>query len=144
MSTPGVYDNHLERMMGPRESGTVGGALDQVAADIRVKLIDDTDYTANFATDQDLDNVPDIAEVATLAASLNNKDVTAGNFDADDDTFTSVSGDGVDSTLIYEHNATPGIAHLIVLLDNGGATTPNGNDINIVWAVGPPSIYELQ
>ncbi len=140
MSTPGVYDNHLERMMG--QSVAVGGALDQVTADIRADLMDDTDYTANFATD--IDKADAAAGVADGPATLGSQTVTNGNFDAADEVFTSVSGDGIDSTLLREHDAIDANSELIVLLDNGGATTPNGNDINLVWAAGPPSIYELQ
>ncbi len=142
MSTPGVYDNHLERMMG--QSVATGGALDQVTADIRADLYDDTDYTANFATDLDEADAGATGQVATGPATLGSQTVTNGNFDAADEVFTAVSGDGIDSTLLREENASPAISHLIVLLDNGGATTPNGNDINLVWAAGPPSIYELQ
>lgn len=141
MSTPGMYDNAKERFIG--QSGAVGGAIDLLTADIRAKLIDDADYTANFATDVDLDNVPDMSEVATLAAGLGTKSVTDGVFDAADDTFTSVSGDPVESTLVYEHDAIPGNAELIVLLDNGGSTTPNGNDINVVWDSGANRIFAL-
>lgn len=142
VSTPGVFDNHLERMMG--QSAAIGGALDQVTADVRAALIDDTDWTANFATNVDRADIGAGAEVATGPATLGSQTVTNGNFDAADETFTSVSGDGIDSTSIYEHDAIAANAELIVLLDNGGATTPNGNDINVVWAAGPPSIYELQ
>ncbi len=141
MSTPGMYDNNKERFIG--QSGAVGGALDLLTADIRAKLIDDADYTANFATDIDLDDVPDMAEVSTLSAGLGTKSITNGTFDAADDTFTAVSGDGVESVLVYEHNATPGSAHLIVLLDLGGTTTPNGNDINVVWDAGADAIFRL-
>ena len=49
MSTPGMYDNNKERFIG--QSNATGGALDLATADIRAKLIDDGNYTANFATD---------------------------------------------------------------------------------------------
>ena len=68
MSTPGVFDNHLERMMG--QSVAVGGALDQVTADVRADLIDDTDWTANFATDIDKADIGVGAEVADGPATL--------------------------------------------------------------------------
>lgn len=141
MSTPGMYDNSKERFIGA--SGSVGGALDLLTDDIRAKLIDDGMYTANFATDIDLDDVPDMAEISTLVAGLTTPTTAAGVFDADDDTFTSVSGVNVESTLLYEHNAIPGSAHLLVLLDNGGPTLPNGNDINVVWDSGADRIFAL-
>lgn len=141
LSTPGMYANNKDRGYG--ESGATGGTLDVLTDDIRAKLIDDADYTANFATDVDLDDVADLAEVATLAAGLGTKTFSAGVFDAADDTFSSVSGDGVESVLVYEHNATPGDANLIVLLDCGGTTTPNGNDINVQWDSGADKIFSL-
>jgi hypothetical protein len=136
-----MYDNSKERFIGA--SGSVGGALDLLTDDIRAKLIDDGMYTANFATDIDLDDVPDMAEISTLVAGLTTPTTAAGVFDADDDTFTSVSGVNVESTLLYEHNAIPGSAHLLVLLDNGGPTLPNGNDINVVWDSGADRIFAL-
>jgi hypothetical protein len=141
VSTPGMYDNAKERFIG--QSGATGGAIDLLTADIRAKLIDDADYTANFATDIDLVDVPNGAEVATLSGGLGTKTVTNGVFDAADDTFTTVSGDPVESTLVYEHDAIDGNAELIVLLDNGGSTTPNGNDINIQWDSGANKIFAL-
>lgn len=141
MSTPGMYDNAKERFIA--QSNAVGGATDLSSADVRVKLIDDGMYTANFATDIDLVDVPDVAEIATLAAGLGTKTTSAGVFDAADDTFTSVSGATIESTVVYEHDAIPGNAELYVLLDNGGGTTPNGNDINIVWDAGANRIFAL-
>ncbi len=144
MSTPGRYDNHVERLLSGSTAGQ-GGALDHATADIRATLIDDTDYTADFAVDVDYANadVPDIAKVSQLAAGLGSKTITNGVFDAADDTFSAVSGDGVDSTLLNDHDAIDANAELMVLLDNGGSTTPNGNDINIQWDAGASRIYRL-
>ena len=142
MSTPGMYENNKIRFEA--QAAATGGALDMSTADIRAAIIDDTDYTANFVTDIDRAEAGiATASVSNLAAGLGTKTFTNGDFNAADDTFTSVSGDGVDSTLVYEHDAIAANAELIVLLDNGGATTPNGNDINVVWAAGPNFIFIL-
>ncbi len=142
MSTAGMYENNNIRFEA--QSVATGGAMDMATTDIRCSLIDDTDYTANFVTDIDRDEAGlSTSEVAVLGSGLGSKTFTNGDFDAADDTFTSVSGDGIDSTLVFEYDATPGLAELIVLLDNGGATTPNGNDINIVWAGATDYIFIL-
>lgn len=141
MSTPGIFENHSIRMLA--QATATGGAIDMSSAEIRAALIDDTDWSANFITDIDRADIGAGAEVSNLGAGLGTKTFANGDFDAADDTFTSVTGDGVDSTLIYEHDGTVGLAELIVLLDNGGATTPNGNDINVVWAGSPNFIFIL-
>ena len=141
MSTPGRYDVYVDGML----EETLANTTDLTVANVEAHLIDDTDYTANFATDVDyaVGDVPAAAKVAQLAAGLGSKTITDGDFDAADDTFSSVSGDGVESTLINDHDAIDANAELIVLLDNGGTTTPNGNDINIQWAGAANFIFIL-
>ena len=139
--TSDMFDNHKERMIA--QSGAVGGAIDLLTAEIRAALIDDADWTAVMATDIDRDDIGAGAEESNLAAGLGTKANVGGQFDAADDTFTAVSGDPVESTLIYEHDATPGLAELICILDNGGSTTPNGNDINVVWDAGANRIFNI-
>lgn len=141
MSTPGMYDNAKERFIA--QANAVGGAVDLATTDVRAQLIDDGMYTANFATDIDDADVAAAAEISDLAAGLGTKTTSAGVFDAADDTFTSVSGATIESTLVYEFDAIEANAELFVLLDNGGATTPNGNDINIVWDAGANRIFAL-
>ncbi len=141
MSTPGMFENNKIRFEA--QAVATGGALDMSTADIRATIIDDTDWTANFVTDIDRADFGAGADVADLPAGLGSKTFTNGDFDAADDTFTSVSGDGVDSTCVEEWDATTGLSELIVLLDNGGSTTPNGNDINVVWAGSPNFIFIL-
>lgn len=141
-STPGLYDNQIDRAFASSQ-GT-GGALDLTApADsIRCTLIDDTDYTANFATDIDYADVAAGAKVGESGA-LDTVTFSGGVMDAADETIASVSGDGVESTLLYDYNATAGLAELVVLLDNGGTTTPNGNDINVVFDSGANKIFSV-
>lgn len=139
MSTPGIFENASIRFLA--QATATGGAVDMATTDVRAALIDDTDWTANFVTEIDLADIGAGAEVSNLPDAMASKTFTNGDFDAADDTFTSVTGDGIDSTVVYEHDATPALAELFVLLDNGGATTPNGNDINIVWAGSPNFIF---
>ena len=44
---------------------------------------------------------------------------------------------------VLEEDAIAANAELIVILDNGGATVPNGNDINVVWDAGANRIFNI-
>ena len=62
--------------------------------------------------------------------------VAVGVFDADDVTFSSISGDAADYLVLYKYDATPANATLIVTWDStttGLPVTPNGGDIIVTW-----------
>lgn len=138
MSTAGIYIAYIDAMMGEVLAGT--GDLDTDT--IEGHLVDDTDYTANFATDDFLDDLPGAARVSTT--DLATGTITAGVFDAADTTFTAVSGDGIDSVALNVNNGGAETADpLLILLDNGGATTPNSNDIICQWDSGANKIFKI-
>lgn len=112
----------------------LSGSIDLLNDDIRVVLVDLADYTYNAAHDF-LDDVPVAARVSTSPA-LANKTVSAGVFDADDTTFSAVSGDVSEALIVYKHTGVDGTAQLIAFLDTGVTglpVTPNGGDINVAW-----------
>lgn len=76
------------------------GDVDWVADTIKVVLVDAADYTVNLGTHDFLDDVAAGARVAT--ATLANKSASAGVADADDVTFTAVSGDISEALVIYK------------------------------------------
>jgi hypothetical protein len=80
--------------------GFLDGSIDWDTDDIRVILVDTADYTVNLSTHDNLDDVAGASRVATSGA-LTNKTVTAGVADADDVTFSSVSGDQAEALIIY-------------------------------------------
>lgn len=134
----GLYGPFKNVQLGGTETGVV--AADLTGGDIQVKLIDAADYTVNFQTHVDLADVTGAAIVA--GAALANESLTNGasgvvTFDADDVTFTSVTGDQSEALIIY--NAT-GAADanrlLIAYIDSfasGMPVTPNGGNIVVTW-----------
>lgn len=111
---------------------------DLEGGDQRVILIDAADDTINVNTDQDLADIAAAARVA-VASLVNESITTSGNtvtYDADDTTFTAVSGDQSEQLVIYEHTGTETTSLLIVFFDtfaSGMPVTPNGGDIIVQW-----------
>jgi hypothetical protein len=108
--------------------------IDMDTDDIRVILVDLADYTYSSAHDF-LDDVVAGARVA-VSANLANKTITNGVFDADDVTFSSVTGDVSEALIIYRHTGTEATSHLIAFFDTGVTglpVTPNGGNITVAW-----------
>lgn len=124
--------------------GFLDGSIDWDTNDIRCILIDATDYTANLATDDMLEDIAAGARVA-VSAALAGKGVAAGVADASNVTFGAVSGDGVDAIVIYQHTGNEATARLIAYIGDatGLPVTPNGGDITIQWDDGASKIFKL-
>jgi len=124
--------------------GFLDGSIDWDTDDIRVILIDTDDYSVNLATDDNLDDIPTAARVATSGA-LTGKTVTDGVADADDVVFCSVSGDQSEALVIYQHTGTESTSRLIAYIDTatGLPVTPNGGDITVQWDNGSNKIFKL-
>ena len=108
--------------------------IDLNDGDVRVILVDTTDYTYSSAHDF-LDDVPSGARVATSGA-LTNTTVTNGTFDADDVTFSSVTGDQSEALIIYIHTGSEATSRLVAYIDTGVTglpVTPNGGNISLAW-----------
>jgi hypothetical protein len=119
------------------------GDIDWVADTIKVTLVDAADYTVNLSTHDFIDDVPSAARVAT--ATLAGKSATAGVADANDVTFTAVSGDISEALVIWKDTGTESTSPLIAYIDTatGLAVTPNGGDINVTWDNGSNKIFKL-
>ena len=86
------------------------------------------------------------AIVSTNYATLTAKTVTNGVFDADDVTFTGVSGTNVIGALvIYKDTGTAASSPLIAFLDSGTglSITPNGGSVTVSWDSGANRIFAL-
>lgn len=120
------------------------GDLDWGANTIKVYLIDTADYTVNLATDDFADDIAGAAKVATSGA-LANKTVTNGVADADDITFTTVSGDPSEALVIWQDTGNQATSRLIAYIDTatGLPVTPNGNNIDVIWDNGANKIFKL-
>jgi hypothetical protein len=120
------------------------GDLDWSANDIKVYLIDTADYTVNLATDQFASIIAGAAKVAT-SANLAGKTVTNGVADANDITFTSVTGDPCEALVIWQDTGNQATSRLIAYIDTatGLPVTPNGNNIDVIWDNGANKIFKL-
>lgn len=131
----GLYVKGIEALMK--------GEIDLVDDTIKVVLVDAADYTVNLSTHDFLDDVPSGARVAT--ATLASKSVTGGAFDADDVTFSAVTGDPSEALVIYMDTTVASTSPLIAYIDTatGLGVTPNGGDITVTWDSGTNKIFKI-
>lgn len=111
--------------------------VDLDADTIKVALIDHGTDTPNISTD-DFYNDISAGLVGSLSSALTTKtigSVAAGVFDADNVTFTAVSGNSVESVNILKDTGNAATSNLIAYFDTGTGlpVTPNGGDITVTW-----------
>ncbi len=115
--------------------------VDFPSNDIRASLLDQTDSGAITTSTENYGQV-DTAVVVADSGALGTKTVgvvSVGTFDAANVTYSAVTGDAADFLTLYQFNATPANATLIVTWDSattGLPVTPNGGDITVTWAAG--------
>lgn len=112
---------------------------------IKLILVDHGVDTPNPTTDDFLDDILAGARIATSGA-FTGKTFTAGVFDANDVTLTSVSGNSAESIVIFNDTpATEATKDLIAFIDTatGLPVTPNGGDITVQWDNGANKIFKL-
>jgi hypothetical protein len=122
----------------------LNGDIDWTNDDIKCVLVDTGAYTPNMATDDFLADIASGARIAT-SANLSGKTSTAGVADANDVTFTAVSGVSVEALVIYKDTGSAATSQLIAYIDTatGLPVTPNGGDITVVWDNGANRIFRL-
>jgi hypothetical protein len=120
------------------------GDIDMLVDNIKVVLVDTATYTVNLATDDFL-NVIVVGERVATSINMTTKTTTAGVFDADDVTFSAVTGDASEAIVIYKDSGVEGTSQLIAYIDTatGLPVTPNGGDITISWDSGANKIFKL-
>lgn len=118
--------------------------IDWAADNIKVVLVDTGAYTVNLSTHDFLDDVAGGARIAT-SGNLSGKTSTAGVADADDVTFTAVTGVQSEALVIYKDTGTASTSPLIAYIDTatGLPVTPNGGDISVTWDSGANKIFKL-
>ena len=120
----------------------LNGAINMSANTITLALIDTGVYTYSTAH-QYRSDVSNSAVIST--ATLSNKTITSGVFDADDATFTSVSGANCEALIIFADTGVQGTSRLIAYIDSatGLPILPNGGDITVAFSSGANKIFSL-
>lgn len=121
-------------------NGVLGSHATRVDLDadtIKAALIDHGTDTPNVTTD-DFYNDISAGLVGALSSAFTGKTigtVAAGVFDADNVTFTAVSGNSVESVNVLKDTGTASTSDLIAYFDTGTGlpVTPNGGDITVTW-----------
>lgn len=111
---------------------------------VKVALVDSADYTYS-AAHQFLSDVAGAGIVATSPA-LTNKTFTSGVFDADDTTFTGVTGDQSEALIVYIDTGSGATSRLMLYIDSASSglpVTPNSGSINVTWDNGANKIAAL-
>lgn len=118
-------------------------ALDWDSQNIKACLVDHGVDTPVPATDDFLDDIS--TAVISTSPNFTTKTVTAGVADADNVTFTSVSGATVESIVIYSDSGSAATSPLIAYIDTatGLPLTPNGGDVIVQWDDGTNKIFKL-
>jgi hypothetical protein len=122
----------------------LAGNLNLSSNTITLALVD-TDVYSFSSAHEDRADVPNAAVISE--AALASKTITSGVFDADDATFTSVSGANCEALIIY-HTDTEGgntTSRLIAYIDTatGLPILPNGGDITVRFSAGASKIFAL-
>lgn len=117
---------------------TVEGTIDLVADTLKLVMVDTAAYTVDLDADEFLSAIPSGDRIATSGA-LSGKafsiDTTTNPdqvmFDADDGTFTAVTGDPTEAVVLIKDTGDPATSPLIAYYDGASvALTPNGNNVN--------------
>lgn len=119
------------------------GDIDWVNDTIKLYLIDTDDYAVSIDVDEFADDIASGAKVATATFAGNS--TALGVCDANDTTFTSVTGDVSEALVIWKDTGTQSTSPLLVYLDTGTGLpiTPNGGDITVTWDSGANKIFKL-
>lgn len=105
--------------------------IDMPTDTIKIALIDTGVYT--YSSTDEFWSSASAAEIGT-SQTLNSKTITDGVFDADNVTFTSVTGASVEALIIYKDTGSAATSPLIMYIDvaaSGLPVTPNGNNIDV-------------
>lgn len=111
---------------------------------IKAVLIDTGTYTVNLSAHEFLSDVGSGSRIATSGA-FTGKATTGGAADANDVTFTSVTGASIEAIVLYKDTGTDATSPLIAFIDTatGLPITPNGGDIIVTWDNGANKIFKL-
>lgn len=132
-----LYNPAKDRFLTWQTSGDAIDLLDDI---ISVCIVD-----AGYAPDPNDQNFSVIQpDVVGTPVDLTGRTVVDGVFDANDVTFSAVSGATVTSLVVYQNTGTPASSNLIAFIDvvaSGLPLTPNGGNITVQWS--PSGIFSL-
>lgn len=111
---------------------------------IKAVLVDTGTYSPNLSAHEFLSDVSTGARIATSGA-FTGKTTAGGAADANDITFTSVTGASIEAIMLYKDTGTDATSPLIAYIDTatGLPITPNGGDIIVTWDNGANRIFRL-
>lgn len=121
------YPEYVEAVL------TGAANVDLTTGTLKATLVDTADYTYSSAHDFIAD-VPSGARVATT--TLASPTVTGKVLDADDATFSSVTGDQAEAIVIWKDTGSEATSRLVLYLDTGVTglpVTPSGGDVLVTW-----------
>ena len=131
-----LYDKARERFL----TGQFNWSTDS----IKSVLVDTGAYTVSLTSHEFLSDISSSARVSTSGA-FTGKTTTGGAADANDITFSSVSGPSIEAIVIYADTGTEATSPLLAFIDTatGLPITPNGGDIIVTWDNGANKIFKL-
>ena len=111
----------------------LNGSINMVSNTITIALVDTGVYTYS-SSHQYRNEVSNSAVISS--ATLSNKTITNGVFDADDATFSSVTGANCEALLIFQDTGIQSTSRLIAYIDSatGLPILPNGGDISVAFS----------
>jgi hypothetical protein len=116
--------------------------IDMDADTITIALIDTAEY--NYSESHQFRS--DVSNTAVISSTnLSNKTTANGIFDADDATFTSVTGANCEALILYQDTGVQETSRLIAYIDSatGLPILPNGGDITVAFSSGSNRIFSL-
>jgi hypothetical protein len=120
----------------------LNGSINMVANTVTIALVDTGVYT--FSSSHQFRN--EVSNSAIISSTtLTNKTITNGVFDADDATFSSVTGANCEALLIFQDTGIQTTSRLVAYIDSatGLPILPNGGDISVAFSSGSSKIFAL-
>lgn len=111
---------------------------------IKAVLVDSGAYTVNLSAHEFLSDIGTSARIST-SGDFTGKATAGGAADANDVTFSTVTGASIEAIVLYSDTGTASTSPLIAWIDTatGLPITPNGGDIIVTWDNGPNRIFKL-
>jgi hypothetical protein len=120
------------------KQGLLNGTFNLASDTIKAALVDTGTYTYSTAHQF----FSSITGVQGTPVALANKTISLGVFDADDTTFTAVTGLSVEAVVLYKDTGSALTSPLLAYID-GISVQPAGGDIVIIWDSGSNRIFAL-
>jgi len=117
--------------------GFLGKSFDWVNDNVVALLIDTNSLASSDATALSL--LSQVTGATVASASVTGKTNTSGVADADDTTFTAVTGNPCEALILYDDTVSD---RLLCWID-GFSVTPNTGDITAQWDSGANKIFKL-